>query len=81
MLRFWLDRGVDGFRLDVAHGLVKDEALRDNPAREELEAEVADFQRLEQRYTFDRDEVHETTAGGAGPSTPTRASALWWARS
>ncbi len=24
-LRFWLDRGVDGFRIDVAHGLLKDE--------------------------------------------------------
>jgi alpha-glucosidase len=23
VLRFWLDRGVDGFRVDVAHGLVK----------------------------------------------------------
>ena len=30
-LRFWLDRGVDGFRIDVAHGLLKDEQLRDNP--------------------------------------------------
>ncbi len=28
-LRFWLDRGVDGFRVDVAHGLVKDPALPD----------------------------------------------------
>ncbi|KTF04381.1 Oligo-1,6-glucosidase [Trueperella bernardiae] len=27
ILRFWLDRGVDGFRIDVAHGLVKDKAL------------------------------------------------------
>jgi alpha-glucosidase len=26
ILRFWLDRGVDGFRVDVAHGLVKDPA-------------------------------------------------------
>ncbi len=26
-LRFWLDRGVDGFRVDVAHGLVKDPAF------------------------------------------------------
>ncbi len=26
-LRFWLDRGVDGFRVDVAHGLVKKEGL------------------------------------------------------
>ncbi|MEV0590106.1 alpha-amylase family glycosyl hydrolase [Nonomuraea cavernae] len=30
--RFWLDRGVDGFRVDVAHRLLKDAALRDNPA-------------------------------------------------
>src|SRR5699024_9017791 len=28
-LRFWLDRGVDGFRVDVAHGLVKQEGLPD----------------------------------------------------
>ena len=27
VLRFWLDRGVDGFRVDVAHGLVKREGL------------------------------------------------------
>ena len=27
ILRFWLRRGVDGFRVDVAHGLVKDPAL------------------------------------------------------
>jgi alpha-glucosidase len=30
VLRFWLDRGVDGFRIDVAHGLCKDAELRDN---------------------------------------------------
>ncbi len=29
ILRFWLDRGVDGFRIDVAHGLVKAEGLPD----------------------------------------------------
>jgi alpha-glucosidase len=29
VIRFWLDRGVDGFRIDVAHGLVKDEGLPD----------------------------------------------------
>ena len=31
ILRWWLDRGVDGFRIDVAHSLVKDRQLRDNP--------------------------------------------------
>ena len=31
ILRFWLDRGVAGFRIDVAHGLYKDAKLRDNP--------------------------------------------------
>jgi glycosidase len=31
VLRFWLERGVDGFRIDVAHRLAKDPALRSNP--------------------------------------------------
>ncbi|WP_345184462.1 glycoside hydrolase family 13 protein [Microbacterium panaciterrae] len=29
VLRFWLDRGVDGFRVDVAHGLIKKDGLPD----------------------------------------------------
>jgi len=31
ILRFWLDRGIGGFRVDVAHGLLKDEELTDVP--------------------------------------------------
>jgi alpha-glucosidase len=31
VLRFWLDRGVDGFRIDVVHKMLKDPGLRDNP--------------------------------------------------
>jgi alpha-glucosidase len=31
IIRFWFDRGVAGFRIDVAHGLYKDRLLRDNP--------------------------------------------------
>ena len=31
-LRFWLDRGVDGFRMDVVHCIGKDPALPDVPA-------------------------------------------------
>jgi len=30
-LRFWLDRGVDGFRIDTAHFMMKDPQFRDNP--------------------------------------------------
>ncbi|MEN8239040.1 MAG: alpha-amylase family glycosyl hydrolase [Actinomycetota bacterium] len=30
-LRFWLDRGVDGFRVDVAHFMAKDPLMRSNP--------------------------------------------------
>ena len=34
ILRFWLERGVGGFRIDVAHAIVKDRLLRDNtPAK------------------------------------------------
>lgn len=31
VMRFWLDRGVDGFRIDVAHFIMKDPLFRDNP--------------------------------------------------
>jgi alpha-glucosidase len=56
ILRFWFDRGVDGFRIDVAHGLVKHPALPDiGWDKEELlaESEIADHPH------WDRDGVHE----------------------
>jgi len=31
VIRFWLERGVDGFRVDVAHFIAKDPQMRDNP--------------------------------------------------
>jgi alpha-glucosidase len=54
-LRFWSDRGVDGFRVDVAHMLAKD-LTEPLPGKEELQAEGTPdgAHRLE-----DRDEVHE----------------------
>ncbi|MDL9978127.1 glycoside hydrolase family 13 protein [Microbacterium sp. ASV49] len=39
ILRFWLDRGVDGFRIDVAHGMIKAEGLPDNIPSTGSEAE------------------------------------------
>ena len=35
VLRFWLDRGVDGFRVDAVMPVIKDEQFRDNPTRAE----------------------------------------------
>ena len=61
-LRFWLDRGVDGFRMDVIGLIIKDEQLRDNPANPHAPAnlpENAIFHRLQQVYNMDQDEVHE----------------------
>jgi len=31
ILRFWFDRGIAGFRIDVCHSIIKDRDLRDNP--------------------------------------------------
>ena len=39
ILRFWFDRGVAGFRIDVAHGLYKDAQLRDDPPAPEGRAD------------------------------------------
>lgn len=55
ILRFWLDRGVDGFRVDVAHGLVKDASLADEP---EPFPAVAGFA-ADWRQAIDRPEVHD----------------------
>ncbi len=37
VMRFWLDRGVDGFRVDASAVLIKDALLRDNPANSDAE--------------------------------------------
>jgi alpha-glucosidase len=46
ILRWWFRRGIAGFRIDVAHGIVKDRELRDNPA-------------AKQEFSMNRPEVHD----------------------
>ncbi|MFL6142071.1 MAG: glycoside hydrolase family 13 protein [Labedaea sp.] len=55
ILRFWLDRGVDGFRIDVAHGLIKQRGLPDLGVEREDVLEPPS--RLDHPH-WDRDEVH-----------------------
>ena len=54
-LRFWLDRGVDGFRIDVAHGLAKPDDLADLPNDVEIAQLVVD----PRDARWDRPGVHE----------------------
>ncbi|KAB8182685.1 DUF3459 domain-containing protein [Nonomuraea phyllanthi] len=56
ILRFWLDRGVDGFRIDVAHGMIKAEGLPDVGPKEGRQAEMLGD---EQVPYFDQDGVHD----------------------
>lgn len=39
-VRFWLERGVDGFRIDVAHHIMKDPGLRDNPPAPQIASQM-----------------------------------------
>jgi alpha-glucosidase len=55
-MRFWLDRGVDGFRIDVAHGMVKPDGLPDMLPMEDTGL-LADHGPGDHR--FDQDGVHE----------------------
>ncbi|MEV4488971.1 glycoside hydrolase family 13 protein [Micromonospora coxensis] len=60
VLRFWLDCGVDGFRIDVAHGMIKAEGLPDvgfnSMTTGQRQSELLGKGRLPY---FDQDEVHD----------------------
>ncbi|WP_189725514.1 glycoside hydrolase family 13 protein [Streptomyces purpurascens] len=60
-LRFWSDRGVDGFRIDVAHALVKDlsEPLRDLGTHASGGEEALAGLPPGTHPLYDRDDVHE----------------------
>jgi len=59
ILRYWFDRGVAGFRIDVAHGLYKDAQLRDNPPATATDHPIVQRAGLRPVYSSNRPEVHE----------------------
>src|ERR1051326_8843822 len=61
VLRFWFDRGIAGFRIDVVHKMVKDAELRDNPPATEADSFIERVWGQRELYNADRPENHEVT--------------------
>ena len=62
VLRFWFDRGVDGFRIDVLWHIVKAKDLPDNPINPEWTPDRTERDRLVQRHSTDQPEAHAISA-------------------
>lgn len=58
-MRFWLDRGVDGFRMDVLWLLIKDAEFRDNPANPQYHSSQHDHRRILPVRNADQPGTHE----------------------
>ena len=59
ILRFWFDRGVAGFRIDVAHSVIKDRELRDNPPATTDDHWYVQMMGQRSVYNACRPEVHD----------------------
>ena len=62
VMRFWLRRGVDGFRVDVIWHLLKDDQFRDNPPNPDFQPGQPPHRAVVPLYTTDLPEVHEAIA-------------------
>jgi alpha-glucosidase len=62
VLQFWLDRGVDGFRVDAIHHLFEDPDCRDNPPNPDWTERMSPARRLIRDRTMDQPEVHDAVA-------------------
>jgi alpha-glucosidase len=62
VMRFWFDRGVDGFRIDVLWHMIKSAEFPDNPANPAFEPAMGDMHRVLQLHSTDQPEVHEIAA-------------------
>jgi len=62
VLRFWLERGVDGFRIDVLWHCVKHPDLLDNPPNPNFRPELGEKFKVLQHHSANQPEVHEVAA-------------------
>ena len=61
-MRFWFDRGVDGFRVDILWHMIKAADFPDNPPNPAWVSGMADKERVLQLHSTDQPEVHEIAA-------------------
>ncbi len=62
VMRFWLEKGVDGFRVDVMWHMIKDDQFRDNPPNPDYYPDQPEHSRLIPAYSEDQPEVQEVVA-------------------
>ena len=62
VMRFWFDRGVDGFRIDVLWHMVKAADFPDNPPNPGYQPAMGDMHRVLQLHSTDQPEVHGIAA-------------------
>jgi alpha-glucosidase len=62
VMRFWLGKGVDGFRVDVIWHLIKDAEFRDNPPNPHFHEGRPPHEKILTQYSTDQPEVHEVIA-------------------
>jgi alpha-glucosidase len=62
VMRFWFDRGVDGFRIDVLWHMLKAADFPDNPPNPAYRSKMGEMHRLLQLYSTDQPEVHRIAA-------------------
>jgi alpha-glucosidase len=72
VLRFWYDRGVAGFRIDVCHAIVKDRELRDDPAATPDDHPKVRERGTRQVFSMNRPEVHDVLKRWRRVSSPDR---------
>ncbi|UAK24763.1 alpha-amylase family glycosyl hydrolase [Sphingomonas nostoxanthinifaciens] len=61
-MRFWFDRGVDGFRVDILWHMVKAESFPDNPLNPDWQPGMADMHKVLQLHSTDQPEVFAIAA-------------------